>query len=212
MKLFLKMGILWITRGTQFFLLRSKSKSYSSLSVYVFQGLLVTFFFFKFALRSGGIREKWTGSNGERSTSGRNLHQKKKRGLPKNVMSSTPSSSPSVKYLSDGWGNSKKRMPSFTRIHSQVSLLKEKIPDLEKNSRNSSANCFALSIFQKMTPLFSFYTGFPNLKMMRALYTFLWPGDRWRKHSLFVLCKRHHSGWSWRTFSKTRTTQLFENY
>ena len=90
MKLFLKMGILWITRGTQFFLLRSKSKSltshpqhlvinyktlenkllspkrcnlkqqtstykgqleiqplfsYSSLSVYVFQGLLVTFFF-----------------------------------------------------------------------------------------------------------------------------------------------------------------------
>ena len=35
-------------------------------------------FFFNCALRSGGIREKWTRSNGDRSWSGQNLHQKEK--------------------------------------------------------------------------------------------------------------------------------------
>ena len=49
----------------------------SSLTVDVFQGLPVTLFF-KCALRSGGIREKWTRSNGDRSWSGQNLHQKEK--------------------------------------------------------------------------------------------------------------------------------------
>ena len=59
-----------------------------------------------------------------------NIYTKRKKRIM-NVMSCTPSS-PSVKYPSDGWGKSLERMPSFTRIDSQVSLLKEKIPDLEK--------------------------------------------------------------------------------
>ena len=33
---------------------------------------------------------------------------------------------------SDGWRKSLEKMPPFTRIHSRVSLLKEKIPYLEK--------------------------------------------------------------------------------
>ena len=36
-----------------------------------------------------------------------------------NIMSCTPSSSASVKCLSDGWGKSLERMPSFTRIYSR---------------------------------------------------------------------------------------------
>ena len=52
-----------------------------------------------------------------------------------NVMRCTPPSSPSVKHPSDGWGKSLERMPSFTRIDSQVSLLKKKISDLEKKFR-----------------------------------------------------------------------------
>ena len=53
-----------------------------------------------------------------------------------NVMSCTSSSLHSVKYPSDGWGKSLERMPSFTRIDSQASLLKEKISDLEKKFRD----------------------------------------------------------------------------
>ena len=64
------------------------------------------------------------------------------------------------------WGKSLERMPSFTRIYSQVFLLKEKISDLEKKYRE--LDCFA--------SLITFYTGFPNLKTMKALYEFLWPG------------------------------------
>ena len=59
------------------------------------------------------------------------IYTKRKRRIM-NVMSCTPSSSPRVKYPSDGWGKSLERMPSFTRIDSQVSLLREEIPDLEK--------------------------------------------------------------------------------
>ena len=62
------------------------------------------------------------------------IYTKRKKRIV-NVMSCTPSSSPSVKYPCDGWGKSRERMPSFTRIYSQVSLLKEKIPDLEKKFR-----------------------------------------------------------------------------
>ena len=53
--------------------------------------------------------------------------KRKKRIMKINFMSCTPSSSPNVKYPSDGWGKSPERMPSFTHIDSQVSLLKEKI-------------------------------------------------------------------------------------
>ena len=65
------------------------------------------------------------------------------------VMSSTPWSSPSVKYPSYGWGKSTERMPSFTRIHSQVSLLKEKIPDLDKKSRELEWRLFCFENISK---------------------------------------------------------------
>ena len=43
------------------------------------------------------------------------IYTKRKKRIVNVMMSSTPSSSPSVKYPNDGWGNSLERMPSFTR-------------------------------------------------------------------------------------------------
>ena len=43
------------------------------------------------------------------------IYTKRKKLIVNVMMSSTPSSSPSVKYPNDGWGNSLERMPSFTR-------------------------------------------------------------------------------------------------
>ena len=43
------------------------------------------------------------------------VNTKRKKRIVIVMMSSTPSSSPSVKYPNDGWGNSLERMPSFTR-------------------------------------------------------------------------------------------------
>ena len=77
-----------------------------------------------------------------------------------NVMSCTPSSSPSVKYPSDGWGKSLERMPSFTRNDSQVSLLREEIPDLEKKFGALAWRCFASRTFPKMIPLLPFTQDF----------------------------------------------------
>ena len=41
------------------------------------------------------------------------IYTKRKKRIVNVMMSSTPSSSPSVKYPNDGWGNSLERMPSF---------------------------------------------------------------------------------------------------
>ena len=43
------------------------------------------------------------------------IYTKRKKRIVNVMMSSTPSSSPSVKYPNDGWGNSLERMPSFAR-------------------------------------------------------------------------------------------------
>ena len=43
------------------------------------------------------------------------IYTKRKKRIANVMMSSTPSSSPSVKYPNDGWGNSLERMTSFTR-------------------------------------------------------------------------------------------------
>ena len=43
------------------------------------------------------------------------IYTKRKKRIVNVMMSSTPSSSPSVKYPNDGWGNCLERMPSFTR-------------------------------------------------------------------------------------------------
>ena len=43
------------------------------------------------------------------------IYTKRKKRIVNVMMSSTPSSSPNVKYPNDGWGNSLERMPSFTR-------------------------------------------------------------------------------------------------
>ena len=63
-------------------------------------------------------------------------------------------------------------MPSFTHIDSHVSLLSEKISDLEKKFRALEWRLFFLENISKNDSLITFYTGFPNLKMMRALYEF----------------------------------------
>ena len=67
-------------------------------------------------------------------------------------------------------------MPSFTHIDSQVSLLKEKISDLEKKFRALDWRLFCLENISKNDSLITFYTGFPNLKTMKDLYEFLRPG------------------------------------
>ena len=43
------------------------------------------------------------------------IYTKRKKRIVNVMMSSTPSSSPCVKYPNDGWGNSLERMSSFTR-------------------------------------------------------------------------------------------------
>ena len=43
------------------------------------------------------------------------IYTKRKKRIVNVMMSSTPSSSPSVKYRNDSWGNSLERMSSFTR-------------------------------------------------------------------------------------------------
>ena len=72
------------------------------------------------------------------------------------VMSCTPSSSPSVKYPSDSWGKSLERMPSFTRIDSQVSLLREEIPDLEKKFGALEWRLFCFENISKNDSLITF--------------------------------------------------------
>ena len=87
------------------------------------------------------------------------IYTKRKRRII-NVMSCTPSSSPSVKYPSDGWGKSLERMPSFTRIDSQVSLLREEIPDLEKKFVALEWRLFCFENIPKMIPLLPFTQDF----------------------------------------------------
>ena len=51
------------------------------------------------------------------------IYTKRKKRIVNVMMSSTPSSSPSVKYPNDGWGNSLERMSSFTRAE-MISILR----------------------------------------------------------------------------------------
>ena len=44
------------------------------------------------------------------------IYTKRKKRIVNVMMSSIPSSSPSVKYPNNGWENSLERMPSFTRV------------------------------------------------------------------------------------------------
>ena len=52
------------------------------------------------------------------------------------MMSSTPSSSPSVKYPNDGWGNSLERMPSFTRaeMNQHITNSGKKVASIQHHS------------------------------------------------------------------------------
>ena len=53
------------------------------------------------------------------------IYTKRKKRIVNVMMSSIPSSSPSVKYPNDGWGNSLERMPSFTRAEMNQHIMNE---------------------------------------------------------------------------------------
>ena len=117
------------------------------------------------------------------------IYTKRKKRIM-NVMSCTPSirHHPAWNTPSDaGWGKSLERMPSFTRIDSQLSLLKEKMPDLEKKFRALEWRNLVLlrEYFKKWFPLL------PNLKTMSALYEFnVLPDDiNVRQQTIFILEK-----------------------
>ena len=61
------------------------------------------------------------------------IYTKRKKRIGNVMMSSTPSSSPSVKYPNDGLGNSLERMPSFARA------------EMNQHITNSGKKAFVLS-------------------------------------------------------------------
>ena len=64
------------------------------------------------------------------------IYTKRKKRIVNVMMSSTPSSSPSVKYPNDGWGNSLERMPSFTRaeMNQHITNSGEKVASIQHHS------------------------------------------------------------------------------
>ena len=62
------------------------------------------------------------------------------------------------------------------KLQEEVSLLKEKNADLEQKFMKCEERVFCLTDIAKNDSLVTFYTGFPNLKMMMVLYDFLQPG------------------------------------
>ena len=64
------------------------------------------------------------------------IYTKRKKRIVNVMMSSTPSSSPSVKYPNDGWGNSLERMPSFTRaeMNQHITNSGKKIASIQHHS------------------------------------------------------------------------------
>ena len=64
------------------------------------------------------------------------IYTKRKKRIVNVMMSSTPSSSPSVKYPNDGWGNSLERMPSFARaeMNQQITNLGKKVASIQHHS------------------------------------------------------------------------------
>ena len=64
------------------------------------------------------------------------IYTKRKKRIVNVMMSSTPSSSPSVKYPNDGWGNSLERMPSFTRaeMNQHITNSGKKVASIQQHS------------------------------------------------------------------------------
>ena len=62
------------------------------------------------------------------------------------------------------------------KLEEKVSQLKEDIPDLEEKSTKHEGRLVCFEHISKNDSLITFYTGFPNLKRLRALYEFLRPG------------------------------------
>ena len=62
------------------------------------------------------------------------------------------------------------------KLQEEVSQLKEKNADLEQKFMKCEERVFCLTNIAKNDSLVTFYTGFPNLKTMMALYDFLQPG------------------------------------
>ena len=64
------------------------------------------------------------------------IYTRRKKRIVNVMMSSTPSSSPSVKYPNDGWGNSLERMPSFTRaeMNQHITNSGKKVASIQHHS------------------------------------------------------------------------------
>ena len=64
------------------------------------------------------------------------IYTKRKKRIVNVMMSSTPSSSPSVKYPNDGWGNSLERISSFTRaeMNQHITNSGKKVANIQHHS------------------------------------------------------------------------------
>lgn len=72
------------------------------------------------------------------------------------VVGCTPSSSPGVGCPGDGWGGSLEGMPSFARVDSRVSLLREEVPDLEREFGALEWRLFCFENISKNDSLITF--------------------------------------------------------
>ena len=63
------------------------------------------------------------------------------------------------------------------QLQEEVSQLKENISELKQKYTQLEERLFCFDNISKNDSLINFYTGFPNLKTMMALYEFLEPGD-----------------------------------
>ena len=83
------------------------------------------------------------------------IYTKRKKRIVNVMMSSTPSSSPSVKYPNDGWGNFLERMPSFTRAKNESAYYefrgksREHPTSFYSNKFKKSENFFDRPIFKR---------------------------------------------------------------
>ena len=63
-------------------------------------------------------------------------------------------------------------------LQEMVSKLKEKVTDLEEKYEKLEERLFSFKNIASQDSLVAFYTAFPNLQTMMALYHYLDPGDK----------------------------------
>ena len=140
-------------------------------------------FFFKCALRSGGIREKWTRSNGDRSWCGQNLHQKEKENYKCYELHSFVITQ---REIPKWWLGKISRKDAFIYSHRLTGFPVEGgNPWPWEKIRGTRVAIVLLREHSKNDSLITFYSGFPNMETMRALDGF--KVVLWRKSHLSYL-------------------------